>query len=163
MKNSFSKVLYPILYTIIFAVSFSCSNDSLDIEQEESQIVNNSVESQILKLVNTHRSDIGKQPLKINTFANDLAKEHTLYMINKNTISHDNFNRRSQKLITNEKANSVGENVAAGQSSAQTVMNAWLNSSGHRKNIEGNFTHIGISAIKNTSGIYYYTQLFLKK
>jgi len=162
MKNSFSKVLYPILYTIIFVLSFSCSNDSLETE-EESEIANNSVENQILMLVNEHRSSIGKQSLKLNDLANSLAKDHTLHMIDKNAISHDNFNQRSQKLITNEKANSVGENVAAGQKSAQTVMNAWLNSSGHRENIEGDFTHIGISAVKNKSGTYYFTQLFLKK
>ena len=42
-------------------------------------------------------------------------------------------------------------------------MTAWLNSPGHRKNIEGDFTHIGIGVVKNDAGVYYFTQIFLKK
>lgn len=132
-------------------------------DMEESEILNNSIENEILKLVNKHRKSIGKSSIKINVFANTLSKEHTNYMIYKNTISHDNFNQRSQQLFDLENARSIGENVAAGQASAGSVMQSWLKSEGHKKNIEGNFTHIGISAIKNEAGIYYYTQLFLKK
>ena len=62
-----------------------------------------------------------------------------------------------------ENAVATGENVAAGQTSATAVMNAWLNSSSHKENIEGNFTHIGIAAIQNSNGTYYYTQLFFRK
>ena len=55
------------------------------------------------------------------------------------------------------------ENVAKQYSSAENVMKAWLESEPHRKNIEGDFTHIGISAIKDDFENYYYTQLFFKK
>ncbi len=84
-------------------------------------------------------------------------------MIAQSDISHDNFDDRASRLFDEEKATNVGENVAARQRSAKDVMEAWLNSQGHRENIEGNFTHIGIGVIKNDAGNYYYTQLFLKK
>jgi uncharacterized protein YkwD len=84
-------------------------------------------------------------------------------MIDQEEISHDKFDERSKTLIKDENASRTGENVAYGQRSAKAVMKAWLNSSGHRKNIEGDFTHVGIAVIKTKSGIFYYTQLFLKK
>ncbi len=122
-----------------------------------------SVAEEILQIVNAHRASIGKERLSFNTLANDLAYEHTLYMINQRDISHDDFDQRSDRLFTEENASRTGENVAYGQRSAKDVMNAWLNSSGHRKNIEGDFTHIGIAVVKNASGVYYFTQIFFKK
>lgn len=148
-------------FAVIFS-SVSCSKDDgseNDIEKSEAI----SMAEEILQIVNTHRASIGKTPLEFNTLANDLAYEHTLYMIDQNDISHDDFGNRSDRLIAEENANRTGENVAYGQRSAEHVMEAWLNSSGHRKNIEGDFTHIGIAVIKNTSGTYYFTQLFLRK
>jgi uncharacterized protein YkwD len=41
-------------------------------------------------------------------------------------------------------------------------MTGWLNSSGHKANIEGNFAHISIATIKDSQGRYYYTQLFYR-
>ncbi len=164
MKQIYSKCLYICIYFILTISISSCSNsESIDENMDESEIINNSIENEILKLVNKHRKSIGKSSLKINIFANNLSKEHTNYMIKKNTISHDNFNLRSQQLFDFENAKSIGENVAAGQNSAPSVMQSWLNSSGHKQNIEGDFTHIGISAIKNEAGNYYYTQLFFNK
>ena len=123
----------------------------------------NAVEQDILELVNAHRQSIGKQPLAISFLANTLADEHTEYMISIRDINHNNFDARSNRLVQEENARRTGENVAFGQRSAQAVMTAWLNSDGHRRNIEGDFTHIGVSAINNNSGVPYYTQLFLKK
>ena len=54
------------------------------------------------------------------------------------------------------------KNVASGYPTAKSFINNWLNSSGHKANIEGDFTHIGIAAIKDSHGRYYYTQLFYR-
>ena len=154
-------------YTLLLCISFmlfavSCSKDDvLENEIELSEAI--SMAEEILQLVNAHRASIDKAPLSFNTLANDLAYEHTLYMIDQNDISHDDFDKRSDRLFEEENANRTGENVAYGQRSAKEVMDAWLNSSGHRRNIEGDFTHIGIAVVKNSSGTYYFTQIFLKK
>lgn len=139
----------------------SCSKDDSveDIETQEAL----SIADEILQLVNTHRASIGKEPLSENTLATQLSKDHTSFMINQGEISHDNFDDRADRLFDEENATNVGENVAFGQQSAKAVMEAWLNSSGHRENIEGDFTHIGIGVIKNNAGVYYFTQVFLKK
>jgi len=134
------------------------SNDNEDVDDEEQAMAD-----EILRLVNEHRRSIDLNKLRYNKLANRLAKKHTLYMIEEEAISHDDFDDRSNELMNKANAVSTGENVASYQRTAQEVMNDWLDSQGHRDNIEGNFTHIGISAIKNDNGIYYFTQLFLRK
>ncbi len=144
---------------------WSCSKDSNSILIEDDAIIPSNeitVSDEIFKLVNEHRQSISKSKLTRSTTADELAIEHVNYMISKNRISHDGFNTRFQMLQQRENANSVGENVAASYPNAVSVMNAWLNSSGHKANIEGNYTHIGIAAIKNSQENYYYTQLFYR-
>tara|TARA_R110002073_G_scaffold335987_1_gene529753 strand:+ start:20478 stop:20963 length:486 start_codon:yes stop_codon:yes gene_type:complete len=151
----------PFLFLI-----YSCSQDPSEIITDDagSAIVNEaSITQEILKLVNSHRKSVGKSSLARNDFADQLATDHTNYMISKNQISHDNFNQRFQELQQNVNAKSAGENVASGYPTAESVMDGWINSSGHKANIEGDFTHIGITAIKNSQGSYYYTQLFFRK
>jgi uncharacterized protein YkwD len=149
---------------LIFMV-WSCSEDSGSILIEDDAIAPSSeitVSDEIFKLVNEHRQSISKPKLTRSTTTDELAIEHVNYMISKNRISHDGFNARFQILQQRENAHSAGENVAASYPNAVSVMNAWLNSSGHKSNIEGNYTHIGIAAIKNSQGNYYYTQLFYR-
>mgnify|MGYP000305087487 CR=1 FL=1 len=131
-----------------------------DKENEGTEALN--ISEEILELVNEHRVSIGKSALIRNPTADELAAEHSNYMISKGAISHDNFMLRFQQLQQEVNANSAGENVAAGYPTAEAVMRAWLNSSGHKKNIEGDFTHIGIASIRNSQGRYYYTQLFYR-
>ena len=53
----------------------------------------------------------------------------------------------------------AGENIAMGYSSAQSVVEAWMNSTGHRANIlSANFTSIGVGYVTNGG---YWTQWFL--
>ena len=56
-----------------------------------------------------------------------------------------------------------GENVAYVYSSAESVVNAWLNSAGHRNIIEGDYTDFDISAEQDENGKYYYTNIFIRK
>ncbi len=161
MKTYYLKPWLILSCFVVLTCTVSCSkDDSLEATEKLEALA---IEEEIFQLVNTHRVSIGKAPLAINTLATELAEEHTHYMIAQNDISHDYFDERSDRLFDEEKASRTGENVAYGQQSAKDVMEAWINSSGHRANIEGDFTHIGISAIKNNSGVYYFTQIFLKK
>ncbi|KFZ32490.1 hypothetical protein JS44_04615 [Anoxybacillus flavithermus] len=55
----------------------------------------------------------------------------------------------------------AGENIAKGQRTPQEVVNAWMNSAGHRANIlNRNFTHIGVGFDGNGN---YWTQMFIGK
>ena len=77
-------------------------------------------------------------------------------------ISHDNFSERAEGL-SNQGAQAVAENVGFGYTSAQDLVNAWINSPSHRDTMEGNYTHTGIGALQNNHGDYYVTQLFYRK
>jgi len=152
---------FLVCFTVIIS-GISCSKEDSSLNE----IINEAAlttENQILQLVNNHRTSLGKPALATNTLAASLAQDHTLFMIDQGEISHDNSEERGLRLINEEKANKVGENVAYKYKTAQEVMEAWLNSSGHKKNIEEDFTHIGISALKNDSEQYYFTQVFLRK
>ena len=83
--------------------------------------------------------------------------------IDQDQISHDNFYTRRNSLINNAGAQNVGENVAYAYSSAQSVVNAWLNSPGHKDVIEGDYTDFDISAEQNNEGKWYFTNIFIKR
>ena len=53
----------------------------------------------------------------------------------------------------------AGENIAYGQRTPQAVVNAWMNSSGHRANIlNASYTQIGVGYVAAGN---YWTQMFI--
>lgn len=156
---------------VLFATVVSCSKDEAVVVEEAdytidlnlAQETNWELADAILDLVNQHRVSEGLTELKRDqTYASAYAVEHTQYMIRKAMISHDNFNVRS-KALKERGALIVGENVAYGYETAEDVVFAWLNSPGHKKIIEGLYTHSGFGIIQNERGDYYFTQLFYRK
>jgi uncharacterized protein YkwD len=121
------------------------------------------IEIEILELINNHRLSIGLNPLRNMDIIKSQEYSNTYYMVDQNEVSHDNFFSRKSYLTNNTGAKSVSENVAYGFTSAKSVVNAWLDSEGHKKNIEGNFTDFDISAEKDVDGKWYYTNIFIKK
>ena len=81
-------------------------------------------------------------------------------------FSHDRPDGRSCFTVFEELGigyNAAGENIAAGQSSAEEVVNAWLNSPGHRRNImNGAYTKIGVGLVQQPGSTYgyYWTEMF---
>ncbi len=157
---------------LLCLVITSCSKeDSVEVEAAKydidlalAQKNDTQVSSEILNLVNDHRASLGLILLKIDSqYASAFAVDHTEYMIEKEQINHDNFGYRSEGIKYHDNAETVGENVAYGYQTAEAVVNAWLNSPGHRAIIEGNFTHTGFGIMKSEKGRSYYTQLFYRK
>ena len=150
---------------LLCLVITSCSKeDSVEIEAAKYDIDlalvqknDSQMSSEILTLVNEHRSSLGLQ------YASAFAVDHTTYMIEKEAINHDNFGYRSEGIKFHDNAQVVGENVAYGYDTAESVVNAWLNSPGHKAIIEGNFTHTGFGVMKCAKGRSYYTELFYRK
>jgi uncharacterized protein YkwD len=61
-------------------------------------------------------------------------------------------------------AERVGENIAYNYATAEAAMHAWLNSPGHKANIVGDYTHIGMSvSVDSETGRKYYTNMFMKR
>ena len=108
-------------------------------------------------------SHLGLNQLQEHSVVKAVAFTHTEYMIDVDDISHDNFFQRKESLESNAEAVKVSENVAYGFSSAESLVNAWLNSPSHRSTIEGDFTEFDISAEQNENGKWYYTNMFIKR
>jgi uncharacterized protein YkwD len=161
-----------LLAMALVFLAASCSKDAPEeITQETNYVIDLNLAMQtdwvmadeILLLVNDHRATLGLDAIKRDQqYASAYAVDHTMYMIDVNNINHDNFVERS-KALKDRGAKKVAENVAYGYSSADKVVNAWLNSPGHRRVIEGDYTHSGFGVLQNNEGHYYYTQLFYRK
>jgi uncharacterized YkwD family protein len=105
--------------------------------------------SEVVRLVNEERAKAGLGPLTVHSGLTKVALDKAKDMYNNNYFSHQSptygspFDMMRSYGINFRYA---GENIAKGHRSPQEVMNAWMNSSGHKANIlGGNFTHIGVA------------------
>lgn len=166
------KTLAPKFFVLFLSISilFSCSKEEDGVyfnensEVTNAKVVYSSIESEIISLVNAHRTSLGLPTLNTLNLISGVADGHTDYMIEAGIISHDNFAQRAETLMTEAGAKTVGENVAYGYSTAEGVVKGWLNSDGHRKIIENpDYTHFGISMETSTDNRNYFTNIFIKK
>ncbi len=120
-----------------------------------------SLVSDIYKYVNEDRQEKGLALLKMNELESSLATRHSRDMATgKVKFGHDGFNTRARTIQKALGSQEVGENVASGQMTAREVVDGWLKSPGHKKNIEGNFTLTGIGYARDKKGDIYFTQIF---
>lgn len=125
----------------------------------------NDFEKEIFKLVNAHRLAKKKIELKWHDQAIIESQDHSQDMAAfKVPFGHLGSSLRFQRIKAKDSTyiSKLGENVAK-NSSPKKAFSAWLKSFGHRKNIEGDYTHTGIGAFRSANGSWYFTQIFLKK
>lgn len=121
------------------------------------------METEVLDLVNAHRSAVGLSVLQSQPKVKAVAYAHTDYMISNDSPSHDYYFNRKAYLQENLGALQVGENVGYGFSTATGLVNAWLGSINHKNIIEGDYTHFDISAEQDANGRWYVTHIFIKR
>ena len=104
---------------------------------------------QVVTLVNQERAKAGLPALTSDSKLANMAMDKAKDMYNNNYFDHTSptygspFDMMKQYGISYSYA---GENIAKGQRDPQEVMNAWMNSAGHRQNIMSpNFTKIGVA------------------
>lgn len=105
----------------------------------------------VIKLINYERIQAGLKPLSLNAKLNQSASSHSQDMAEKDYFNHtgSDDSRVSDRIYNAGYHYSLaGENIAAGQSSAEEVVQAWMNSPTHRANI--------MSADYQETGISYY-------
>ncbi|MEO5614753.1 MAG: CAP domain-containing protein [Cypionkella sp.] len=108
-------------------------------------------EDQVLAAVNRARAGAGCSALTVNAKLVAAAKGHAKAMAEQNFFGHASKN--GGKFSNRIKAqgyrfSKVAENIGAGQSSAAGIMESWLGSSGHRKNIlDCALTETGIAVV----------------
>ncbi|NEW09750.1 LysM peptidoglycan-binding domain-containing protein [Paenibacillus sp. SYP-B3998] len=108
---------------------------------------------QVISLVNQERTNAGLKPLATDKSLSAMALDKAKDMYNNHYFDHTSptfgspFNMMTSYGIQYSYA---GENIAMGQQTPQAVMNAWMNSTGHRQNIlSPNYTKIGVGYYNN--------------
>jgi uncharacterized protein YkwD len=122
---------------------------------------------QVFALVNQERAAVGVAPLTYDAEAERAALAHTEDMVERGFFDHvtpapESWTPGERLQMTGASGYSrTGENIATGQRTAAAVMQAWMNSPGHRANIlDPLFTHIGVGV--TTSGPTW-AQVFLTR
>lgn len=139
------------------------NNNQEQQNQEQSEDVSQ-FEQEVVELTNQEREKQGLQPLELDTELSKVAKEKSQDMQSNNYFDHNSPNYGSPFDMMQSFGidyNTAGENIAQGQRSPEEVVNAWMNSEGHRANIlNGDYTHIGVGHVENGN---YWTQMFIGK
>ena len=135
---------------------------TITIPGKDSQV--SSYESEVVRLVNEHRVKNGLSKLTEDWELSRVARYKSQDMKDNKYFSHTSpvygspFEMMKAFGISYR---SAGENIAKGQSTPQAVVNAWMNSSGHRANIlNSSYTTIGVGYVKDGN---YWTQMFIRR
>ncbi len=119
-------------------------------------------EREVADLVNEIRAEYGLNPLTLNSELSAVARTKSEDMRDNHYFSHTSptygspFDMMKSFGISYRTA---GENIAMGQRTPEEVVNAWMNSEGHRANIlNASFTEIGVGYAANGN---YWTQMFI--
>jgi uncharacterized protein YkwD len=120
------------------------------------------VEAEVLRLVNAERAKVGCVPLAASSALAGLAGDFSTAMADDGFFDHTDpsgaspWDRAAKAGITNL----GGENIARGQADAAAVMDAWMNSPGHRANILNcDFKSLGVGVHFGAGGPWW-TQNF---
>lgn len=107
------------------------------------------IEARVIEKTNAQRVRHGLRPLTVDHRLIRSARRHAAWMTNNRSMVHTN--------------QAVAENIAMGQRNSGEVLNAWMNSSGHRANIlNPGHTRIGVAAYTTPEGTIYWCQQFLR-
>ena len=123
---------------------------------------NTAYEAEVLRLVNEERTRYGLSPLTQDLGAAEVAHLRAKEIVQ--SFSHTRPNGSSCFTAAKELGvsyRSAGENIAYGYPTPEKVVEGWMNSEGHRKNIlSSSFSKIGIGCYQN-NGILYWSQFFI--
>lgn len=160
-------VKYQVGTSEIIAANPQVSNPNLiypgqrlNIPQLASNVLD--YETEVVRLVNEQRAKYGLQPLTMNWELSRVARYKSEDMAKNRYFSHTSPTYGSPFDMMRSfgiSYRSAGENIAYGQRTPSAVMDAWMNSSGHRENIlKSSYTQIGVGYYANGN---YWTQMFI--
>lgn len=167
-------IRFKIYSLLLFLLLCSCSKNDVQQVDHDSETsstdeflltiteAHSSREAALFQLINNHRVSLNMNPFVFDSISLYFAKEHSTYMASKGTTSHAKFETRAEQIARLSGAESIVENVAKDYDTINLAFEAWLESNGHKKNIEGNYTHSAIGIAENEAGDLYFTQLFFR-
>lgn len=124
------------------------------------------IEREVLERVNRYRRSEGLPPLASDARIAEIARDHSREMASGRTgFGHGGFKGRTKAVASRVPYQRVAENVARNSRDPReipgAVVSRWVDSRGHRRNIEGPYAVTGIGAALGPDGSVYLTQLFV--
>lgn len=135
-------------------------------EPEPTTSYNREFADRVIELVNIERAKEGLKPLKKDDTLNGLSDIRAKETVTLFEHKRPNGTKWSTILKENNVSyTNAAENIASGYSTPEDVVNAWMNSEGHRASIMSEtYEKIGVSCYidNNSEYKYYWDQLFIK-
>lgn len=130
---------------------------------KQGKVNTSKIEEQIVQLINEYRQKKGLPKLKPVDYISKEALKHSKRMAKKSVpFGHAGFDDRMNRIQKHDdKSIAFAENVAYGNMNAQTAVDMWLNSAGHKKNITGKYSHTGVGVYRGKGNTLYFTQIFV--
>lgn len=121
------------------------------------------VEKEIFKLVNDYRLGIGKSELTRNETLDQIARGHSQDMADDTVpFGHDGFSERIALVGQTIPWKAAAELIAL-SGSAKDAVDIWIQSTDHRKDLQGNYDLAGVGVAKaKTGNSFYTTQILIK-
>ncbi|MGZ8794045.1 MAG: CAP domain-containing protein [Gaiellaceae bacterium] len=125
--------------------------------------------ARVVELVNQHRASMGLSQLTVSTTLTNASIWKARHMARYVYMAHNDpappvARTTSERLAAcgyPSTTSGWGENIAYGYATADAVMQGWLNSPGHRANIErASFRSLGVGAAASSTGRIYWAQAF---
>ena len=135
--------------------------DSITINNIQNENTYTDLINEVYEITNNYRSLVGVSSLTLDSSLVEAASIRAKEL--NDSFSHTRPNGSSCFTVLSELGISygtAGENIAAGYSSSQSVMEGWRSSSGHYQNIiSSKFKKIGIG-VNIINNQYYWVQIF---
>ena len=163
-----------ILTVICAAALASCANPPEPVRMPVSASVRPgaSITSRLYQEINSYRRSRGRSELQRHAGLDQLAQSHCEYLrkhrgsfsLSGKNVSHIGFEGRT--LIARERYQmaNISENVAASSkvpgSTTRRLIDLWIGSKSHHKNMLDDWTHTGVGVVVDSDGMVFATQLF---
>ncbi|MCW1926333.1 CAP domain-containing protein [Luteolibacter arcticus] len=131
-----------------------------------------SIAGNIHAQVNSYRATKGKSALSRHDGLDRMAQQHSEFMRrnrgkfsgSSGNLTHYGFEERALNAQRTMSMSGVAENIATCSgnfgSAANTLFGAWKGSSGHDKNMKGEWNATGIGVVVDSDGTVFATQIF---
>lgn len=139
-----------------------CQDQKTEYEQVTNPGNVDEYEEEVLRLTNEYRVAAGLSPLTMNYTLCDAGDVRAAEIVT--SFSHTRPDGTRCFTAFNVAYRTAGENIAAGQTSPKEVVEAWMNSEGHRANIlNPRFTQLAVGYLYSSSDVYghHWVQLFI--
>ena len=154
-------IIFIAYVAISQTIKFKKKKENKVFDSKLSTYTKGTLEHSILYLINSYRNEKGLSILTADEIITKKAHERCLEMVAQRKLSHEGYKDVFHNLVLLG-ADSVGEIIAYGFSTAQAVLNGWLNSEKHKNIIENaKYEYVGVYAHADDFKRIWYCVIFV--